>query len=89
MEVGIFVAVVPASSIKRPTRLQLEACAREAEKISSLINAQSPRITTNLALSCLTVSHLLEPTPNGATSYGTHTIWILPLLLLILRLIIA
>lgn len=89
MEVGIFVAIVPASSIKRPTHLQLEACAREAEKISSLINAQSPRITTNLALSCLTVSHLLEPTPNGATSYGPHAIWILPLLLLVSRVIIA
>lgn len=89
MEVGIFVAIVPSSSIKRPTHLQLEACAREAEKISSLINAQSPRITTNLALSCLTVSHLLEPTPNGATSYGPHAIWILPLLLLVSRVIIA
>ncbi|XP_052848227.1 LOW QUALITY PROTEIN: reversion-inducing cysteine-rich protein with Kazal motifs [Drosophila gunungcola] len=89
MEVGIFVAVVPSSRIKRPTRLQLEACTREAEKISSLINAQSPRITTNLALSCLTVSHLLEPTPNGAKSYGSHTTWILPLLLLAFRLIIV
>lgn len=90
MEVGIFVALVPASSVKRPSRLQLEACAREAEKMSSLINAQSPRITTNLALSCLTVSHLLEPTPNGATSSGYHTTWmILPLLLLAFRLIVA
>ncbi|KAH8234892.1 hypothetical protein KR032_005108 [Drosophila birchii] len=90
MEVGIFVALVPASSVKRPTRLQLEACAREAEKISSLINAQSPRITTNLALSCLTVSHLLEPTPNGASASGYHATWmVLPLLLLAFRLIVA
>ncbi|XP_030385875.1 reversion-inducing cysteine-rich protein with Kazal motifs [Scaptodrosophila lebanonensis] len=63
MEVGIFVALVTRSA--RPTRLQLEACAREAEKISALISAQSPRITTNLALSSLTVSHVLEPSLYG------------------------
>ncbi|KAH8300532.1 hypothetical protein KR018_011840 [Drosophila ironensis] len=85
MEVGIFVALVPSSSIKWPTRVQLEACAREAEKISSLINAQSPRITTNLALSCLTVSHLLEPTPNGAAPVG---MLLPPVLLLAFTLIL-
>ncbi|XP_017138148.1 reversion-inducing cysteine-rich protein with Kazal motifs [Drosophila miranda] len=89
MEVGIFVALVPSSSIKRPTRLQLEACAREAEKISSLINAQSPRITTNLALSCLTVSHLLEPTPNAANLYGSRTLWLMPLILFLGRSLVV
>lgn len=88
MEVGIFAALVPSSSIRRPTRVQLDACAREAEKISALINAQSPRITTNLALSCLTVSHLLEPTPNGAAYYGPPAMWVLPLLLLVIRVIV-
>ncbi|KAH8322411.1 hypothetical protein KR067_003099 [Drosophila pandora] len=83
MEVGIFAALVPSSSIRRPTRIQLDACAREAEKISALINAQSPRITTNLALSSLTVSHLLEPTPNGAAYHGALAMWVLPLLLLL------
>ncbi|EDV97140.1 reversion-inducing cysteine-rich protein with Kazal motifs [Drosophila grimshawi] len=63
MEVGIFVALVPRTT--HTTRLQLKVCLAEAEKISALISSQSPRITTNLALSSLTVSHMLEPTLNG------------------------
>lgn len=68
MEVGIFVALVPRG---HPTALQLKACAAEAEKISSLISSQSPRITTNLALSSLTVSHMIEPTASGTASAST------------------
>lgn len=65
MEVGIFVALVPRD---HPTALQLKACGEEAVKISSLISSQSPRITTNLALSSLTVSHMIEPTQSGTAS---------------------
>ncbi|KAH8371917.1 hypothetical protein KR093_009281, partial [Drosophila rubida] len=68
MEVGIFVALVPRG---QPTGLQVKACEVEAEKISTLISSQSPRITTNLALSSLTVSHMLEPTPNAAAASTT------------------
>ncbi|KAH8405276.1 hypothetical protein KR222_001076, partial [Zaprionus bogoriensis] len=71
MEVGIFVALVPRG---RPTELQLQACAAEAEKISDMINSLSPRITTNLALSSLTVSHMIDPTPNGTASASTRGI---------------
>ncbi|KNC24010.1 hypothetical protein FF38_11603 [Lucilia cuprina] len=58
MEVGIFVAIVPRTNT--PTRMQIEACSREAEKISTLIAAQEHKITTNLILSGLTVSNMLE-----------------------------
>ncbi|KAH8299658.1 hypothetical protein KR044_004307, partial [Drosophila immigrans] len=81
MEVGIFVALVPRG---HPTGLQAKACEAEAEKISTLISSQSPRITTNLALSSLTVSHMLEPSPNGAATLSPqeHTAVLLGLLVL-------
>ncbi|XP_030571059.1 reversion-inducing cysteine-rich protein with Kazal motifs isoform X1 [Drosophila novamexicana] len=79
MEVGIFVALVPRG---RPTLLQLKVCEAEAEKISSLISSQSPRITTNLALSSLSVSHMLEPTMNGAALVSPHGFAILAIGLL-------
>ena len=67
MEVGIFVAIVPRTST--PTRMQIEACTREAEKISNLIGAQTHRVTTNLILSGLTVSNMLESNvENGGAS---------------------
>ncbi|XP_037952722.1 reversion-inducing cysteine-rich protein with Kazal motifs-like [Teleopsis dalmanni] len=59
MEVGIFIAILPRTN--SPTRIQIEACTREAEKISALIETQSHKITTNLVLSSLTVSHMLDP----------------------------
>ncbi|XP_034105821.1 reversion-inducing cysteine-rich protein with Kazal motifs [Drosophila albomicans] len=69
MEVGIFVALVPRG---QPTGLQVKACEAEAEKISTLISSQSPRITTNLALSSLIVSHMLESTPNAAATVPAY-----------------
>lgn len=65
MEVGIFVAIVPRAS--EPTRMQIEACTREAEKISSLITEQSHKITTNLILSGLTMSNMLDPNIENAS----------------------
>lgn len=38
---------------RKPSELQLEACLREAEKIASLVNTQSPRIASELSLSSL------------------------------------
>ncbi|CAD7005890.1 unnamed protein product [Ceratitis capitata] len=64
MEVGIFVALVPRSTT--PMRMQIEACARESERISVLIEAQSHEITTNLLLSGLIVSHTVEPSVDAA-----------------------
>lgn len=66
MEVGIFVAIVPRTN--SPTRMQIEACIREAEKISNLISAQGHKVTTNLILSGLTVSNMLEANVESSTS---------------------
>lgn len=75
MEVGIFVAIVPRAT--KPNHMQIEACIREAEKISSLITAQSHQVTTNLILSGLTMSTMLDPNAENSTvrSIGlTHNI---------------
>lgn len=60
MEVGMFIAIVPRP--QSPTQIQIEACTREAQKIATLIESQSHQITTNLALSALTVAHMIVPT---------------------------
>lgn len=42
------------------SRLHHEACSREAEKIATLIDTQSHRITSDLALSALTVANVVQ-----------------------------
>ncbi|XP_073837300.1 reversion-inducing-cysteine-rich protein with kazal motifs [Musca autumnalis] len=81
MEVGIFVAIVPRAST--PTRMQIEACTREAEKLSSFITAQSHKITTNLILSGLTMSNMLDPSIENSSMRwmeGTNCLLIMLLL---------
>lgn len=43
------------------SQLQHEACIREAEKIATLIDTQSHRITSDIALSALTVANVVRP----------------------------
>lgn len=43
------------------SQLQHEACFRESEKIATLIDTQSHRITSDLALSALTVANVVRP----------------------------
>ncbi|XP_050545812.1 reversion-inducing cysteine-rich protein with Kazal motifs [Daktulosphaira vitifoliae] len=45
--------VLIESNLRHPTRLQLEACACEAEKLSTLMEMSSPRIVSDLSLSIL------------------------------------
>lgn len=42
------------------SEVQLEACIREAEKIATLIDTQSHRITSDIALSALTVANVVR-----------------------------
>lgn len=42
------------------SELQHEACFREAEKIAALIDTQSHKITSNIALSALTVANVVR-----------------------------
>lgn len=56
------------------SELQHEACFREAEKIATLIDTQSHKITSNIALSALTVANVvraedLDLQINAATSH--------------------
>lgn len=78
METDIFVAV--RSRETSPTQIQIEACTREADKLATLISTQSHRITTNLALSALTVAiRIRDSAESGAVSswamlhFGTLT----------------
>ncbi|XP_025206396.1 reversion-inducing cysteine-rich protein with Kazal motifs [Melanaphis sacchari] len=45
--------VLVESTVRNPTRLQLEACIRESEKLSSLVETSSPRVMIDLSLSTL------------------------------------
>lgn len=57
METDLFVSV--QSVEKEPSYIQIEACVRESEKIATLIASQSHRITSDLALSSLTVANIM------------------------------
>lgn len=80
MEVDIFVGIVPRTL--KPTDIQIEACTREAQKIATLIQSQSHRVTTNLALSALTVANMVQPSVESAAhvwnviSIYVITVWI-------------
>lgn len=59
VEADIFVTI--QSTLKSPSLVQIEACNREAEKITNLIATQSHRITSELSLSALTVANMAQP----------------------------
>lgn len=59
IELDIFVIVHTSGA--HLSDLQQEACIREAEKIATLIDTQSHRITSNVALSALTVANVVRP----------------------------
>lgn len=66
IEQDIFILVESTESY--PSDLQLEACVREAEKIASLINRQSPRVVSELSLSSLTAATIVHTQNNMALS---------------------
>lgn len=69
METDIFVTV--QSTAREPSFVQIEACAREADKIATLIGTQSHRVTSDLALSSLTVANSVPTsTVNDASAIG-------------------
>lgn len=69
METDIFVTV--QSTVREPSFVQIEACAREADKIATLIGTQSHRVTSDLALSSLTVANPVPTsTVNDASAIG-------------------
>lgn len=65
VELDLIVLVVPVS--QHASDLQLEACVREAEKLSSLIRRGSPRILSELVLSALTAATVIHTVVSAAS----------------------
>lgn len=68
LSVELDIVVLVQTTERYPSALQLEACVREAEKIASLVNRQSPRVVSELSLSSLTaakVVHVLKGSAEG------------------------
>nr|CAB3265511.1 reversion-inducing cysteine-rich protein with Kazal motifs-like [Phallusia mammillata] len=51
-------AILIVSNVENPSLVQVEACSREAERLSRLINSRSPTLTSYLTLSPLTAATL-------------------------------
>lgn len=69
IELEIFIIV--QSTEHDATSIQHEACIREAEKIATLIDTQSHRITSDIALSSLTVAHFIAHRDDDGHFSGT------------------
>lgn len=67
VEADIFVVVTTRQ--KAPKAIQIEACAREAEKLRTLIENKGHSVMTNLALSALTVAIDVAPNLNSASIF--------------------
>ncbi|XP_066902400.1 reversion-inducing cysteine-rich protein with Kazal motifs [Halyomorpha halys] len=66
IEIELLVMVVPTKT--NPTPLELEACVREAEKITILIQRQSPRLKTITSTSILTAARIVhQPSKDSGT----------------------
>ncbi|XP_060522280.1 reversion-inducing cysteine-rich protein with Kazal motifs isoform X2 [Cylas formicarius] len=78
VETDIFVIV--QTTERYPSQLQLEACVREAEKIASLINMQSPRVASELSLSSLTSATIVH---THISTSGSHEVSVYSLHLLL------
>lgn len=79
METDLFVTV-QSVGVESSSIVQSEACSREAEKIATLIGTQSHRVTSDLALSALTVANVVVPAGdsigNGANSVTIGVAWL-------------
>lgn len=68
------ILVIVHSTEMSLSQLQHEACIREAEKIATLIDTQSHRITSDIALSALTVANVVRPQVSSASKYYSDII---------------
>lgn len=61
--------ILVESTVRNPTRLQLEACLRESEKLATLVESSSPRAMADLSLSALiSASPVQELVADGASA---------------------
>lgn len=86
--------VLVEPTVQNPTRLQLEACLRESEKLSTMVESSSPRILTDLSLSTLisakTVHELISNSAGTASTavFGLSSAATIMLSLALTRLVI-
>ncbi|GAB0089450.1 reversion-inducing cysteine-rich protein with Kazal motifs [Sergentomyia squamirostris] len=69
IETDIFITIQHVS--RKPSQVQIEVCHKEAEKITTLIAAQSHRVTSDLGLSALTVAIMAQPDTSGSSYSGS------------------
>lgn len=68
--------VIVESTVRYPTGLQLEACVREAEKLSIMVETSSPRIMADLSLSSLiSANPVHELVTNSASSSSAPAVF--------------
>lgn len=73
IESDIFVMV--QSTELKPSKLQLDACVREAEKIASLIRRHSPRIASDLSLSALTAATIVHSANSNNSGFVLYSFY--------------
>lgn len=84
VEMDLFV-LVQAVGRNPPSQLQLEACEREAEKLANLVQGASPRILSELSLSCLTTATVVHIPVHSSAGSVLPVCWILGVVLVCLR----
>lgn len=82
--------VLVEPTVRVPTALQLEACLRESEKLSALVESSSPRVLTDLSLSMLISARPVHElvTNSAAATVALSPVMALSLLLALTMLII-
>ncbi|GIY96112.1 reversion-inducing cysteine-rich protein with Kazal motifs [Caerostris extrusa] len=73
LESDIIVLVIAISD--SPTKLQVEACIREAEKLQALIKQHSPTLLTELPLSFFTTAMMIDPVSDSMRRWFFHFIF--------------
>ncbi|VVC41393.1 Thyroglobulin type-1,Kazal domain [Cinara cedri] len=70
------ILVLVESTVKNPSKLQLEACLRESEKLSTLVETSSPRAMSDLSLSTLiSASPVHELVTNSAITFRVNAMF--------------
>lgn len=85
VELDMMVLVVPTRP--RPSLLQLQACASEAEKLANLVRLASPKIVTELSLGALIAARVVHNVVDSgaATLPPPLVLTLAPALFLLLR----
>uniref|UniRef100_A0A8D0G7P3 Reversion-inducing cysteine-rich protein with Kazal motifs n=1 Tax=Sphenodon punctatus TaxID=8508 RepID=A0A8D0G7P3_SPHPU len=87
IESEIVVLIIPVDQNPKP--LQIEACNKEAEKIESLINSDSPALASHVPLSALIASQVQVSVSISSSCMKTLPVWHMLFLGLIFTLLVA